>query len=82
MTAPDFAAVTAAAQLDARVPALCQTCNGKGTVPGPADLPFTCPDCPTIGKLLAIGAAVMACPADEPFAEWREHLRILRAVQP
>ena len=54
--------------LAARVPELCQTCKGYGLVakplrPGAQALSVThedCPDCPTIGQLLAIGAAVVA----------------------
>ena len=54
--------------LAARVPELCQTCKGYGLVakplrPGAQALSVThedCPGCPTIGQLLAIGAAVMS----------------------
>ena len=83
MSAPDFAATLRVAadsvrygiaadqidaQLAAKVPELCQTCEGYGLVakplrPGAQALSVThedCPDCPTIGQLLAIGAAVMS----------------------
>lgn len=100
MTAPDFAAIIKHAQptehvnsrsdnardvLAAKVPELCSTCHGVGTIcdlrcdncGGSASLPLgmtcsnhlakptPCPDCPTIGKLLAIGAAVIVSDFDE-----------------
>lgn len=47
--------------LATRVPALCPTCDGTTVTHNErhewADI--SCPDCPTIGRLLAIGAAVM-----------------------
>ena len=102
MSAPDFAAILAATLADvtgepsrmfdiectemlaARVPELC---NGQlnGGCP--------CPDCPTIGQLLAKGAAVMGELVDAGAGDVFEHksgtymdgpelLAYLRAVQP
>lgn len=51
-----------ALQLAAKVPKLCQACGGSGYVVESHILGENvnpCPDCPTIAKLLAIGAAVM-----------------------
>lgn len=53
ITRRDAADVTVTAQLATRVPELCATCTAGTTRK-------CCPDCPTIGKLLAIGAAVMS----------------------
>ena len=54
-------------QLAARVPALCTTCGGTTVTHNErhewADI--QCPDCPTIGRLLAIGAAVMTAESSE-----------------
>ena len=72
-----------ALQLAAKVPELCRTCDGGGLVPQchpghdtqgedcgcPVNF-MPCPDCPTIGQLLAIGA--------EAF----DHRDYLWAVQP
>ena len=53
--------------LAARVPALCTTCGGTTVTHNErhewADI--QCPDCPTIGRLLAIGAAVMTAESSE-----------------
>ena len=50
--------------LTARYPAACTTCKGTGATLGLATdaqswKVITCLDCPTIGKLIAVGAAVM-----------------------
>lgn len=113
MSAPDFAAIlrTGAdsvrygiaadqigAQLDARVPELCQTCEGTGLdYGGNINHPTICPDCPTIGQLLAIGAAVMTARMESPEGSGRQGVLLggeylaqsadrtiayLRAVQP
>ena len=87
--------------LAARVPELCQTCKGYGLVakplrPGAQALSVThadCPGCPTIGQLLAKGAAVMGELVDAGAGDVFEHksgtymdgpelLAYLRAVQP
>lgn len=113
MSAPDFAATLRVAadsvrygiaadqidaQLAAKVPELCQTCEGYGLVakplrPGAQALSVThadCPGCPTIGQLLAIGAAVVAGPGAPSLQElgwtfedgWAAAIAHLRAVQP
>jgi len=79
VSAPDFAAIidgeindyidwdvpgNAADILAAKVPELCRECEGTGLdYSGNVNHPTECQDCPTIAKLLAIGAAVMS--ADE-----------------
>jgi len=126
MTAPDFAAIlrTGAdsvrygiaadqidAQLAAKVPELCQTCEGDGWVAEPAHhchggsctnqcgepIQADCDDCPTIGRLLAIGTAVMTARMESPEGSGRQGVLLggeylaqsadrtiayLRAVQP
>jgi hypothetical protein len=87
--------------LAARVPQACPTCEGSGHL-GPAtgspqrDYGRACPDCPTVAKLLAIGAAVMtdAIPAQPGFMPpqgqawgwyiegWNDATAALRAVEP
>ena len=105
MSAPDFVAALARAVFDSplampvtsreahgvarnalqyALPELCQARPG-----GP--IGHACPDCPTIGQLLAIGAAVMNIRAgDHPGPDGHRHgcscgaavLAQLRAVQP
>lgn len=91
-----------ALQLAAKVPQLCQTCGGTQRIAAPEGrgdgLPdpgwcAPCPDCPTIARLLAIGAAVMTATLER--SEWvaldgdKDLTRVagtllarLRAVQP
>jgi hypothetical protein len=87
-----------AAVLDAEVPELCQTCDGSGVetedsmivvgVPGGQYPIGPCPECPTIGQLLAIGALVYGYPwtvNDFGASAWppiQGFLEMLRAVQP
>jgi hypothetical protein len=71
--------------LATRVPQACPTCGGSGIKMFPAPiLGVDCPDCPTVAKLLAIGAAVMTLDEDsfssEPF--WYDIIDRLRAVEP
>ncbi len=101
MSAPDFAAIIAAAALTgdaldhaghavlaAEVPELCPTCGGRGwevcsvNKYGEPDGAAECLDCPTIAKLLAIGAAVMSADMDDQSTMVRLFLDHLRAVQP
>jgi len=59
---------------------------------GPIDDHDACPDCPTVSKLLAIGAAVMTTPGitESPISSYRrawingchETLTHLQAVEP
>ena len=82
--------ITADGVLAAKVPELCLACKGLGcTCPGYCERTddHVCPDCPTIAKLLAIGAAVMTDHGlDEPMGDyahgWNHLLADLRAVQP
>jgi hypothetical protein len=79
--------------LATRVPQACPTCKGLGcTCPGYCERAddHVCPDCPTVAKLLAIGAAVMTAPTwvadDWSLRAWTDgwntaHGR-LRAVEP
>ena len=65
--ASDTGGRVADAILAARYPAACPVCLGKGEVigplipPGPGHWTAVCMVCPTIGKLLEVGAAVMRC---------------------
>ena len=94
--------VAARSALTAKVPGLCWTCGGSGStmLAGASarnSYPVECHDCPTIGQLLAIGAAVMtaddANPNQAPIhyrgtdhhvwaSGWDAALDSLRAVQP
>ena len=59
----------ALATLAARVPEACQTCGGSGGV-GPEwythNIGDPCPDCPTIGTLLAYGWNVATARGENP----------------
>jgi len=80
--------------LAASVPQLCQTCEGQGVVfcADADDIGDACDDCPTVERLLAIGAAVMtARPTGNGFVQltdgtsdcWADHtLAALRSVTP
>lgn len=89
--------------LGAKVPELCQTCGGTGERPlnhqvrKYAEPYHVCPDCPTIGRLLAIGTAVMTARMESPEGSGRQGVLLggeylaqsadrtiayLRAVQP
>jgi len=57
LATPDEAAGSV---LAAKVPELCLTCGGERDGAHGNIVAGDCPDCPTIGHLLAIGAAVMA----------------------
>jgi hypothetical protein len=80
----------AALLLATTVPQACPTCLGVGMLRFTSDKGWTdpCTDCPTVAKLLAIGAAVMAWQQEEPGPRkaYRvaRHILIdeLRAVEP
>ncbi len=83
--------VEARTALAAKVPELCQTCDGFGCSVIIED--GDCPDCPTIAHLLAIGAAVMTAKVEGTCAvrispdhnvaiEADRLLQFLRSVQP
>lgn len=81
-------------ELTDKRPDLCPTCDGASMVRNRSrsgDTHIDCPDCPTIGRLLAIGAAVMTGaingqPFDFDRSSYRQGiddcLAELRAVQP
>ena len=92
MTAPDFAAILGAVSSDgpemlaAQVPELCAVCAGSVMAAAERErygFWDSCPDCPTIVRLLAIGAAVWtgADNYDES-ACFQATCVALRAVQP
>jgi hypothetical protein len=78
--------------LATRVPQACPTCDGSGwtswqtpEMHGPQV--WLCPDCPTVAKLLAIGAAVMGFDelpqSSDAYSDgWNDCLIALRAVEP
>ena len=77
--------------LAARYPKACPTCKGTGVEPTGAytyegePLYQTCSDCPTLGKLLAIGEAVMTAQVAGS-GTWGRYAAVLldalRAVEP
>lgn len=92
---PKHWTVWASAALATRVPQACQTCEGDGIRRSEcgAYRPGACPDCPTVAKLLAIGAAVMhGIDGSPPNANhvnqdwwiegWEDAQVALRAVEP
>jgi hypothetical protein len=75
--------------LATRVPQACPTCEGDGNRRSEcgAYRPGACPDCPTVAKLLAIGAAVMGFDelpqSSDAYSDgWNDCLIALRAVEP
>ena len=74
--------------LATRVPQLCQTCEGSGKVRNQAWMTrgvvwTDCPDCPTVERLLAIGAAVWTARGVAGYAGDRMvSLTALKAVKP
>jgi len=83
MTAPDFAAILGAVSSDgpemlaAQVPELCAVCAGSVMAAAERErygFWDSCPDCPTIAHLIAIGAAAWTAIAERDAAyERREN---------